>query len=238
MKQPFHKGRFTMAKIDEGKIRGMLEAILPKEWVAATARSSGAVIRERKVNIVLFVWTLVLGFAASGGARTIASLRRAYEQASGESIEESSFYDRFTEGFVCLMRECLCHALQESFETSGTLKGLLKNFWDLIVTDSTVVRLHKLLKDRYPGARTNHSPASIKMHTVLSVRANGVSSIKISEGKKADVKAFTVGSWVKGALLLFDLGYYRLALFNMIHKFDGFMPLSVPDLPIAIALHP
>jgi IS4 transposase len=211
-----------MAKIDEGKVREMLESILPKGWITSTARTTGAVIRQRKVNIVLFVWTLILGFATSGGVRTIASLRRAYEQASGESIEESSFYDRFTESFVHLIRECLCHALQDSFETSGTLKGLLKNFWDLIVTDSTVVRLHRLLKDRFPGARTNHSPASIKMHTVLSVRAHGISSIKVTEGKKADVKAFIVGSWVKGALLLFDLGYYCLALLNRIHKYGGF----------------
>jgi IS4 transposase len=218
-----------MAKINEEKVRGKLMQILPDEWVRAMAKTSGAVVRERKVDIVLFIWTLILGFATSGGNRTIASLRRAYEHASGEGIEESSFYDRFTEGFVRLIRECLCHAMRASFETEGAMNGLLKNFWDLIVTDSTVVRLHKMLKDRFPGNRTNHSPASVKMHAVLSVRAHGISSIKITEGKKADVKVFTVGPWVKSALLIFDLGYYCLGLFSRIDRNLGYFISRLKD---------
>jgi len=218
-----------MAKIGEGKVREMLEGLLPDEWVRSNARKTGAVVRQRKVNIVLFIWTLVLGFATSGGARTIATLRRAYEQASGDSIEESSFYDRFTEGFVELVRQCLCHALQETFETSGSLKGLLQNFRDLIITDSTVVRLHRLLKDRFPGNRTNHSPASLKMHTVYSVRAGGTSSIKITAGKNADVKEFVVGSWVRGALFLADLGYFCVPLFNRIDRFGGYFISRMKD---------
>lgn len=211
-----------MAKLDEKKIQETLLNILPLEWIREKARETGAVKRERKVDIALFIWTLVLGFSASNGFRSIASIRRAYEQASGTEIEESSFYDRFTTGLVSLTQECLNRMLAKISETEHKLKGLLERFRDLIITDSTVVRLHAMLRDRFPGVRTNHSPASLKMHTILSVAANGPSSIKVTAGKKADVKVFKVGDWIKGMLLLFDLGYYSFRLFTRIEKFGGY----------------
>src|SRR5690554_7564749 len=49
--------------------------------------------RERKVDIVCLVWTLILGFG-NGSKRTLASLRRTYQAASGHMLARSAFYDR------------------------------------------------------------------------------------------------------------------------------------------------
>ncbi len=218
-----------MAKLDEKKIQETLLNILPPEWIKEKARETGAMKRERKVDIALFIWTLVLSFSTSGGFRTIASIRRAYEQASGTEIEESSFYDRFTAGLVSLTHECLNRMLVKASEVEHKMKGMLERFRDLIITDSTVVRLHAMLRKRFPGVRTNHSPASIKMHAILSVASNGPSSIKVTAGKKADVKVFKVGDWIKGMLLLFDLGYYSFKLFALINKLGGYFVSRLKD---------
>jgi IS4 transposase len=198
--------------------------LLPTDWLKRTARETGAVARERKVNVVLFVWSTVLGFACSAGERSIAAARRVYESRSGDSIEESSFYNRFNPGMARLMQACFLQAL-ENARSKGRrfqrLSAALRKFADVIITDSSVVRLHKKLEKLFPGARTNHSPAALKVHAVLNAKGSGL-SVKISAGKKADVKAFSVGPWIKGKLLLFDLGYYCHNLFNRITRNGGF----------------
>ena len=45
------------------------------------ARELGVVVRNRKVKALALFWTLVLGFGA-GEQRTLAGLRRHFEQAS------------------------------------------------------------------------------------------------------------------------------------------------------------
>ena len=59
------------------------------------AEELDVVERERRVDIVILVWTLVLGFPA-GAKRTLASLRRRFEQAMGETISRAAFHDRLT----------------------------------------------------------------------------------------------------------------------------------------------
>lgn len=48
----------------------------------ALARERGAVVRQRKVDIVALFWTVVLGFG-EGRHRSLAGLRRAYQRATG-----------------------------------------------------------------------------------------------------------------------------------------------------------
>ena len=65
------------------------------------------------IDVRMLVWTLVVGFAVGGEARSIAGYRRAYEAATDQSIFPSSFYDRFTEELATLLRDLLDHAVEE-----------------------------------------------------------------------------------------------------------------------------
>ena len=74
------------------------------------AARAGFVQRNRKIDPVTFFWVLVLGFGV-GVQRTIASLRRAYETVSAETLVPSSFYDRFNKGLIAFLKECLAHGI-------------------------------------------------------------------------------------------------------------------------------
>ena len=211
-----------MAKLDEKRLSELLEKFLPRDEVEAAAKQTRAVVRRRKLDITTFVWTLVLGFAASAEHRTLASLRRAYEGATGDLIEESSFYDRFNDGLVALVKWCAQRAIERAQDSERRLTGVLERFKDLVITDSTVIRLHSMLRNLYPGARTNHSPAALKIHAVLSAVAQGAASIRITPGSAADVRLLKVGKWVAGKLLLFDLGYFSYHLFQRIAQNGGY----------------
>jgi IS4 transposase len=194
--------------------------MFPPSLLERLARQSGAVVRKRKVAPNALLWTVVLGFGL-GRERTIAGLRRSYEKATGQTIEESSFYKRFSEGFARMLRAAVAIALDSVPGVGHALRGPLAAFRDLVVTDSTVMRLRDLLQGPFPACRTNHTKAALKMHAVLSVTGAGDNSIKITAERRHDGPVFRVGRWVRGKLLLFDLGYFRYQLFACITRNGG-----------------
>lgn len=203
-----------MARRQSIGLRDRLTTLLPNSLIRDTARETGFVKRERKIDPVAFVWSLVLGFAC-GSERTIAGLRRAFESASGTEVVPSAFYDRFNAALVRCLRTLVGLAIERLTKTSGALGGALAGFKDLIVTDSSVVRLRDLLAKRFPGCRTNHTKAALKTHVVMGANRR---SVTITSERHNDGKTFRIGQWVKGCLLLFDLGYFRYQLFDNIRR--------------------
>ena len=198
-----------------------LRKLLPASVVTEAARATGAFQRVRKVEAYPFVWSLVLGFAA-GKVRTIAGLRRVYERATGTTLEESSFYARFTPALVQLLRQLLEGVLDQSWGLSRVATGRLRQFRDILVTDSTVIRLHDLLASAFPACRTNHTRAAAKVHVLMCVTGAGKQTVKVTSERRHDRRAFVLGPWVRGKLLLFDLGYFDFQLFRRIEDLGGY----------------
>jgi putative transposase len=210
-----------VARARSSDIRRELRKVIPESVVTGLARETGAVQRQRRVRIYELVWVLVLGFAI-GRKRTLAALRRSYERETGQTIEESSFYQRFSPGLARLFKKLLARAFEESLGVARGLEGPLAAFRDVILTDSTVIRLHDLLEKRFPACRTNHTKAALKAHTIMSVRGVGEQSIKVTAEREHDGPVFCVGPWVRDHLLMFDLGYFRYQLFACIGRNGGY----------------
>lgn len=202
-------------------IREVLSSVISPGHLARTAREEGFVTRSRKVKPAAFFWTLVLGFGA-GSEKSLASLRRCYALHTGTALAPSAFYDRFTPGLVRWLRRLLLEVLERSAEPARALRGRLSSFIDLVAVDGTVVRLHDMLAQSFPACRTNHTKAAAKLTVVMSVLGKGARTVRISPERRHDSTLLTVGSWVKGRLLLFDLGYYRYSLFERIDAYGGF----------------
>lgn len=203
---------------DPRQIEKTLNKMFSPEWLRTTAADVGYVQRNRKIDPVILFWVLVLGFGV-GVQRTIASLRRAYETASAESLVPSSFYDRFNTKLVAFLKECLAHGIAELAGcTSLVLSEKLKGFKDLMVADGTIIRLHDNLAKQFPGARDK---AELKIHTVVGITGN-TKSIGIYPGKTAEIKTMHLGPWVKNNILLFDLGFFKYQLFSRIRRNGGY----------------
>lgn len=188
------------------------------EWLRDTASKVGFIKRNRKIDPVTFFWVVVLGFGV-GMQRTLASLRRAYETASAETLVPSSFYDRFNKGLITFLKECLAHGIVELVSNSSLmLSDKLKGFKDLIVADGTIIRLHDKLAEQFPGAR---GKAELKVYAATGITGN-TKSITIHSGKTADIKTMRIGPWVKDNILLFDLGYFKYELFSRIRSNGGY----------------
>ena len=209
-----------MTQRESTPLEQALVRLFPSTWLRARARAAGVVRRRRKVDSVAFVWTLVLGFG-TGKDRTLAGLRRLFVALTGRRVSPSSFYDRFTPELARFLRELIDRGMEVTQPTSDALRGRLAAFKDLLVADSTVVRLANLLQKAFPACRTNHTLAAAKLHVVMSVAGAGLRSVRVTSERTGDGTNLKIGKWVKDRLLLFDLGYYRYQLFSCIARQGG-----------------
>jgi putative transposase len=217
-----------VARKKSSSIRRKLNSLVPRKQLQRLAAETGTIRRERKVGIVHLFWTLVLGFGV-GSERTLAGLRRAFQKSTGKTLVPSAFYDRFTKSLVRLMKAVLGRVIEKTATPSRALRGALTAFKDVLATDSSVVRLHDLLKAKYPATRTNHTLAALKAHVILSVTGSGASSLKVTSERVHDGPVLRAGKWVQDRLLLFDLGYYRFQLFARIHECRGYFLTRLKD---------
>lgn len=227
-----------MARRKTIDFRAHLTRILPDSLLELLARETGAFRRERKIGIVAFFWTLVLGFG-SGETRTLSGLRRSFAQATGTHVVASAFYDRFTPQLSRFLRRVVEHAIVEVAEPTRALRGVLAGFRDLVVADATVIRLHDLLKGAFPACRTNHTLAAMKLHAVMSVNAAGPRRVSVTSERTHDIATLRVGPWVANRLLVFDLAYFKYQLFSCIRRNGGFFVarLKQSAKPTIVAVH-
>lgn len=216
-----------MAQRKSTPLRTALSSLFPKALLRRLARETGTVQRRRRVDPVKLFWVVVLG--VSGGERSFAELRRSYEKVAGKKISPSSFYNRFTPAFTRFLRELLNLGLEKLLRCASGATAVLGEIREILCVDSTIVRLHDALASCWPACRTNHTQAAVKLHTVLNVRGKGPQRVKITSERVHDGPVLRAGAWVKGRLLLFDLGYFRYSLFAAIARHGGFFLTRLKD---------
>ena len=70
-----------MDELSSEAVRSFLTSLFPSQMVGDLAHER-EVVRDRKINVRMLVWTLVVGFAVGGEARFIADYPGAYEAAT------------------------------------------------------------------------------------------------------------------------------------------------------------
>src|SRR5674536_378982 len=136
-------------------LENTIRTIFPEIWLRTLAIKTCFIKRERKIKPEVIFWVLTLGFCVHN-QRTIAGLKRLYEIEANISISDSSWYDRFTPELVEFLHQCVIHGIEELAKEPGRkLSKKLENFKDVIIQDSTIVRLHSSLADKFPVSYTH-----------------------------------------------------------------------------------
>ena len=73
--------------------------MFPEGWLRETARETGLIKRERKIDPTIIFWVLTLRFGVRL-QRTLASLKRQYEKEANTSLSDSS-------GIIVLLQSLL-----------------------------------------------------------------------------------------------------------------------------------
>ncbi|NOR48630.1 MAG: IS4 family transposase [Methanosarcinaceae archaeon] len=197
-------------------------AIFSSEWLRDTARQTGLVKRERKIDPTIMFWVLVFGF----GVRlqhTLASLKRSYEKASDKSLSDGSWYERFTPELVTFLKVCVSHSIEHlAQEQNQILSEKLSMFDDVLIQDSSIVRLHQSLSKKWPAARSRKVAAGVKVGLLVSAVSDGPKRIGLYAESRNELKTLRIGPWIKNRILLIDLGFYKYQLFSRISENGGY----------------
>jgi putative transposase len=208
--------------VDEDIFAKSLCMMFSVEWLRKTARRTGFIKRERKITPEIFFWVLVLGYGPFL-QRTLAGMKRMYEKAIKQTISDSSWYYRFTPELVAFLHECVIHGMKQlAKESCRSLDAHLNCFLDVLIQDSTIIRLNKVLADKWPAARSKTVAAGVKVSVLVSARANGPKSVSIIPERTSDIKTLRIGSWIRDRIFLIDLGFYKYGIFSKINNIGGY----------------
>jgi len=206
-----------------------MNRLFPPEFLMETARETGYVKRERKIDPVVMFWVLVLGFGVHL-ERTLAGLKRRYEKETVRELSSSSWYDRFTPELVELLHRCVLRGIELQAQQPGRiLMEKLAGFKDLMVQDSTIVRLHESLAEHWPATRSRKVAAGVKVNVIVSAVADGLHSVKLVPESTAELKTLNIGPWVRDRILLLDLGYFKYGVFDCIDRYGGYFVSRLKD---------
>lgn len=206
-------------------LRDTIKSFLDDIPIEEISREVGFCQRKRKIDMVIFFTALIFSFG-TGIERTITGIRSAYIAAAGERIAPSSFYNRFNRRLSLMLQKILAQVCRHAWETAPALEKKLKDFKALIIRDSTVMKVHNLLKDVFPSCRKGkgrgNTQAVLKLEATMNPMAIGPGSVKVVSERTNSNSTLEIGPWVAGSLLLFDLGYFKYLLFHQIDKHGGF----------------
>jgi putative transposase len=196
--------------------------LFPSEWLRSKAKETGLIKRERKIDPVIIFWVLAIGYGTFL-QRTLAGLKRNYETASNRILSDSSWYYRFTPELVAFLRECVARGLEYlAQEPSRTLSERLSPFKDVLIQDSTIVRLHDKLAKIWPATRSRKVAAGVKVSVLTSAIASGPKSLALFAENTNELKTLKIGPWIKDRILLIDLGFYKYQMFTRIKENGGY----------------
>lgn len=156
--------------------------------------------------------------------RTLEYLRDAYNRRTPDPIlGAEGFYERFTPELVEFLRRCAAYGPTQLRAAPGNrLTPKLARFVDILIQDSTVIRLFPALARVFPATRSRGQAARVKVATLYCARANGPTRLELFGERTAEIDTLEVGPWVMDAILLIDLGFYKHQGFARIEENRGF----------------
>jgi putative transposase len=207
---------------EENLVERELCELFPPEWLRNKAKETGLIKRERKIDPVIIFWVLAIGYGTFL-QRTLAGLKRNYETASNRILSDSSWYYRFTPELVAFLRECVARGLEYlAQEPNRTLSERLSPFEDVLIQDSTIVRLHEKVAKIWPATRSRKVAAGVKVAILTSAIASGPKSVALFAENTNDLKTLKIGPWIRDRILLIDLGFYKYQIFTRIKENGGY----------------
>ncbi len=106
-------------------------------------------------------------------------------------------------------------------ETNRVLRERLTWAEDILIKDTSVVRLNAALATKFPATRSRTVAAGLKVDLLVSVVADGPKRVAIVPERTAEIKTLHIGPWVKNRILLIDLGLYAHQGFARIEENGG-----------------
>jgi IS4 transposase len=191
------------------------------------AHETSFVQRLRKLDPVCLIYVLIFG-NSSHKRPTFEEIHRRYLDFDDNltflnGITIQSFKKRFNQNMVDFLASLLDYYINQMIsDCPARLKGHAEQFKDILIQDSSIIRISKKLAGKFPAARSRDNAAGLKIHAVYSACAHSIKSIRITGERTHDSQMIQIGTDINNVLFINDLGYYSVPIFTWIKNHGGF----------------
>jgi hypothetical protein len=191
----------------------MLTEFFASDDIERTARRTGFVKRASKITGKIFLALVTFG-VWSDAKTTLAQLAAKVTQL-GEQLEVSpeALHQRMHKRAVVFLQDMIRQALAKVQALEKVCDdGLFAYFTKVYVGDSTGFELPESLKDLFPGSGGSAAKAGAKIQAVWDYKSSVFGHFALTPWNIPDQKYIDnlVALAQKGALFIFDLGYFKV----------------------------
>lgn len=186
------------------------QSILEEE-VHAIAYETGVVKRKGKIDAATLAQILIFGFWQNpeirlSGLAQIGGRREVH-------VTESAISQRFTPECATMFLKIMQRLAEVRLESEKVAIPLLKQFSEVIVEDSTSIRLPDELAEIWLGCggKEGASKAGVKAFAWWNVLSGELLGPRLSHGRMNDHKSpFDIEELPKGSVYIADLGFFGI----------------------------
>jgi hypothetical protein len=183
------------------------------------AKLTGWKKRESKLSPTIFSLTMVLGLMKNPKSSLVDLVRFCEKITKGSiKITPQSLDERISPNAVEMLKKLFQDSMTRFKQRYKLELEVMKNFTAVNIVDSSFLTLPEALSEEFPGNGGSNSKASIKIQLLYEFLTGRYSSIQLYPGRCADQKygPEVASSIAAGSLMLMDLGYFALKMFEII----------------------
>ena len=197
----------------------MLTEFFTAEHIEATARQTGFVKRASKITGKIFLAVVTFGVWSDANT-TLAQLAAKVTQLNDRlEVSPEAIYQRLNKSALAFLKELISQALAKVQTLEHVCdEGLFPTFTKVYLADSTGFALPNSLRDLFPGSGGSATKAGAKIQAVWDYKSSVFAHFVLTPWNIPDQKYIdsVVALGQKGALFLFDLGYFKVKAFARI----------------------
>ncbi len=195
------------------------------DQIEASARRTGFVRRTAKITGKVFLALVTFG-AWSTPKTSLAQLAaKGAQLPTPVDFSPEALHQRMSWRAVAFLRELLQRAFARLHTGNTVCEGdLFAAFTAVYIADSTGFELPNSLKDLFPGSGGGASTAGAKIQLVWEYLSHSFAHLALVAGTTPDNKYIdtVVKLAQRGALFLFDLGYFKIKALAQIAEAEAY----------------
>lgn len=203
----------------------MLTEFFSTAHIETAARQTGFVKRASKITGKIFLALVTFG-VWSDAKTTFAQLAAKVTQLDEhKAVSPEAIYQRMNKRAIAFLQEMIRQALAKVQAVENMCEeGLFRFFTAVYLADSTGFALPDSLKETFPGSGGSAAKAGAKIQAVWDYKSHVFGHFALTPWNIPDQKYIdtVVALAHKGALFIFDLGYFKLKAFAHIAAAEAY----------------
>jgi hypothetical protein len=195
------------------------------DQIEASARRTGFVRRTSKITGKVFLALVTFGVWGTAKTSLAQLAAKAAQWPTPVDISPEALHQRMTRPAVAFLQALLRRAFTK-LHAGDTVcdTELFAPFTAVLIADSTGFELPPSLKDLFPGSGGGASTAGAKIQLAWEYLSHSFAHLALVAGRTPDNKYIdtVVGLAQRGALFLFDLGYFKIKALAQIAEADAY----------------